>query len=200
MLKNMKSFYCSYISKENKIRVTDMIDEVFVDIEINDKNSSLSFVRIVEDYMDSISIEVTHFSDIYKNGEASNDFIVFTDQISAIIKIDENASKEFSKDFLVENKTIVKNNDSCTCKQDIESRLFKEVSEKEPSKHLLSASLQGYSIIFEPDENGITCGKLRPTNTVELVFEHPKDRFKRKKEKTNMIGSYCPFCGTKFTK
>lgn len=193
MLQNMKAFKCSYIPKESKIRVTDMVEEVSVDIVINNKNEGLSLARIVESFMVDLAIKITHFADISKNGEASNDFLVLTEHLSAII----DTKKQNFPEAEIETEKEIK---FCTCKEEIEAKLYKEISEKEPSRKLLSVSMHGYSIIFEKDEEGITCGKLRPTNSAELIFQHPKDKFKTKKEKTNIIGSYCTFCGKKLTK
>lgn len=151
MLKNMKAIYCSYISEENIIRAKDLYYEDSVDIRIDSSNSCLSFASIVEKYFNENGIKITHFADTCKDGEHGNDFIVMADFTQGYEQKDNNTKEKITP---------------CTCKQDIENKLFKEISEKEPSKHLLSASLQGYSIIFEKDENGITCGKLRPTNTV----------------------------------
>lgn len=85
----------------------------------------------------------------------------------------------------------------CNCKDDIEKRLLSRFITQHPEAKEHSARLSGYSLVII--ENTI---KQKGCMPIELTAAHPlkKGGFKAKTDRSNMIFSYCPFCGDKYEK
>lgn len=82
----------------------------------------------------------------------------------------------------------------CNCRTEIEKRLTEKFAQDEPEAREHKARLTGYALLF-----GETL-KEKGAMPIELtaIFPLKKGGEKEKKSKSNMIFTYCPFCGEKY--
>lgn len=85
----------------------------------------------------------------------------------------------------------------CDCKKDIEARLLERFKEASPDAKEHIVNMAGYALII--GENSLT---QKGCMQIEMTAAHPlkKGGYKSKTERSNMIFSYCPFCGEKYEK
>lgn len=85
----------------------------------------------------------------------------------------------------------------CNCHKDIESKLLARFKDQVPQSKYHVARLSGYTLIIK--DSGIVEKGCMP---IELAADHPlkKGGYKHKVERSNMIFTYCPFCGEKYEK
>lgn len=85
----------------------------------------------------------------------------------------------------------------CDCKKDIETKLLDRFVSQAPDATEHSARLVGYALII-----GGNSMQQKGCMTIELTAAHPlkKGGYKAKTERSNMIFTYCPFCGEKYEK
>lgn len=85
----------------------------------------------------------------------------------------------------------------CDCKKDIETKLLDRFVSQAHSATGHSARLVGYALII-----GDYSMSQKGCMTIELTAAHPlkKGGYKAKTERSNMIFTYCPFCGEKYEK
>ena len=84
---------------------------------------------------------------------------------------------------------------SCDCRKDIEQRLLDRFKDQYPDAQNHGATLMGYTYIIE--DLGITTKGFMP---IELNAQHPlkKGGVKAKTMRSNMIFTFCPFCGERY--
>ena len=84
---------------------------------------------------------------------------------------------------------------ACNCKTEIEQKLLTRFKEMSPEAQAHEVSLTGYALIFG--------GKLEQKGcmNIEAVADFPlrKGGMKRKTQLQNMVFTYCPFCGAKYS-
>lgn len=85
----------------------------------------------------------------------------------------------------------------CDCKTDIEAKLLDRFKTNAPDAQAHTARLTGYTLLL--GSNSIV---QKGCMGIELTAAHPlkKGGYKAKTERSNMIFSYCPFCGEKYEK
>ncbi|WP_272995913.1 hypothetical protein, partial [Paraglaciecola chathamensis] len=83
----------------------------------------------------------------------------------------------------------------CECKQEIEARLLERAKEQLPNSLDHDVTLDGYSMIF--GNNSISMKASMPVTIKHKVLVKKTGNYKDKKDKTNLIFSFCPFCGEK---
>ena len=83
---------------------------------------------------------------------------------------------------------------TCKCKTEIENKLLEIYKTDTPEAKNHSIKMLGYALIF-----GKTVTQ-KGSFSVEGTANHPlkSGKFKSKKFKTNMIFTYCPFCGERY--
>lgn len=84
---------------------------------------------------------------------------------------------------------------ACDCRKELEAKLLERFKTQTPGAKSHEAQLKGYSIALFGD-----AWSLVGVMPIELIAEHPlkKGGFRVKRETSNMIFTYCPFCGKKY--
>lgn len=84
---------------------------------------------------------------------------------------------------------------ACNCKTEIEGKLLTRFREMSPEAQGHEVSLTGYALILGDQLEQKGCMKL------EAVADFPlrKGGHKRKTQWQNMIFTFCPFCGKKYS-
>lgn len=85
----------------------------------------------------------------------------------------------------------------CGCKERIEEKLLARFVGEHPNAKEHSAKLAGYSLII-----GDNCLKQKGTMPIEMTAAHPlkSGAYKAKTMRSNMIFTFCPFCGESYEK
>jgi hypothetical protein len=88
----------------------------------------------------------------------------------------------------------IKGFDMCDCKRNVEAKLLARAKEMHPDATGHEVKLAGYAFIF-----GKTV-QLKGCMPFEFRAEFPlkKGGTKHKTEKTNMMFTFCPWCGVKY--
>lgn len=81
----------------------------------------------------------------------------------------------------------------CECKKTLEERLVENAKEQFPDSIDHKATLDGYSMIF--GDNSIETKASMPVTIKHSAKVKKSGEYKEKKVNTNLIFSYCPFCG-----
>lgn len=83
----------------------------------------------------------------------------------------------------------------CKCKRYIEEKLLDRFKQDNPDATEHSAKLSGYSLII-----GSNSIKQKGCMPIELTATHPlkKGGYKARTERSNMIFTFCPFCGERY--
>lgn len=84
----------------------------------------------------------------------------------------------------------------CNCRKDIEAKLLTRFKSTAPCATDHSASLTGYTLVLGAAITEKGC------MSIELTAKHPlkKGGVKSKTDRSQMIFTYCPFCGEKYDK
>lgn len=84
---------------------------------------------------------------------------------------------------------------SCDCRSEIQEKLLERFKEKNPDVSEHHVLLTGYALILEE-----AILKEKGCMGIELTALYPlkKGGAKEKKQKQNMIFTFCPFCGEKY--
>lgn len=85
----------------------------------------------------------------------------------------------------------------CDCKERIEEKLLARFVDEHPAAQEHSVKLTGFSLII-----GDSAIKQKGTMPIEMTAAHPlkSGAFKAKTTRSNMIFTFCPFCGEKYEK
>lgn len=85
----------------------------------------------------------------------------------------------------------------CDCKKDIEAKLLERFIKQTPEAKDHGATLAGYTLVLT-EEKIIQKGCM----PIELIALYPpkKGGYKGKRTSSNMIYTFCPFCGEKYEK
>ncbi|QOY96365.1 hypothetical protein IM543_11395 [Massilia sp. UMI-21] len=84
---------------------------------------------------------------------------------------------------------------ACNCKKDIEEKLLNRFKEMSPEATGHQVSLTGYALILGDKLEQKGC----MTISAEAAFPLKKGGTKAKKQTQNMIFTFCPFCGVKYS-
>lgn len=84
---------------------------------------------------------------------------------------------------------------ACNCKTEIEGTLLTRFREMSPEAQAHAVDLTGYALILGDTLEQKGCMKLEAT----ADFPLRKGGFKRKTQLQNMIFTFCPFCGVKYS-
>lgn len=82
----------------------------------------------------------------------------------------------------------------CDCRKNIEEKLLSGFKTQAPEATNHSVSLAGYVLIFGATLEEKGCMPIETS----ADFPLKKGGSKPKKSRTNMIFTYCPFCGVKY--
>lgn len=84
---------------------------------------------------------------------------------------------------------------ACNCKTEIEHKLLTRFKELSPEARAHEVSLTGYALILGDKLEQKGCMKI------EAVADFPlrKGGMKRKTQLQNMVFTFCPFCGEKYS-
>ena len=83
---------------------------------------------------------------------------------------------------------------SCNCKSTIQDKLVSSYSEKNPEDFDVSATIGGYSLALNFEQNKMRLAGTLPV-TIAYSRKNKKGETKAKTTKTFMFFNYCPFCG-----
>lgn len=82
----------------------------------------------------------------------------------------------------------------CDCRKTIEAKLLSGFQKQAPKATDHRVSLTGYALIFGATLEEKGCMPIETSASFPLK----KGGAKEKKGRTNMIFTYCPFCGAKY--
>lgn len=81
----------------------------------------------------------------------------------------------------------------CECRKEIEARLLARFIENNPGTENHRVSLKGYTLIF--GDGTLKEAPFMPFVTSHLVTAPKTGNARERKQETNMLFNYCPFCG-----
>jgi hypothetical protein len=83
----------------------------------------------------------------------------------------------------------------CNCRTELTAKLLENVKKQLPDSTGHEVEIGGYSFVFT--DSGITGRDCLPVTIKHFVTAKKTGIQKLKTEKTNLLASYCPFCGEK---
>lgn len=86
---------------------------------------------------------------------------------------------------------------TCNCKSDLEARLLDRAKEQLPDSKNHEVRMTGYALVFN-DTNGMDFLGSMPVEIQHTVVVKKTGCDRVKKDKTNFIFTYCPFCGVRY--